>query len=312
MNYTLHQLQIFLEVVKQKSITRAAEEMHMTQPALSIQIKNFQMQFDIPLIEIIGKKLYVTDFGEEIALIAQNITKEADLIKYKTKEYKGLYSGKLSISSASTGKYVIPFFLSNFLKKHTGVDLTLDVSNKSTVVKNLIENKIEFAFVSVLPDKVEVNQELLVENKLYLIGNTKKLNKKKPLIFREEGSATRLVMDNYYGTSKNRKSIQLTSNEAVKQAVIAGIGYSVLPLIGIRNELLNNELHVIPSKGLPIITNWRIIWLKNKKLSPIGEEFLSYIRSSKKEIIQKNFQWYLDFQLTKDKKNRSSVINENR
>ncbi len=302
MNYTLHQLQIFLEVVKQKSITRAAEEMHMTQPALSIQIKNFQMQFDIPLIEIIGKKLYVTDFGKEIALIAQNIIKEADSIKYKTKEYKGLYSGKLSISSASTGKYVIPFFLSNFLKKHTGVDLTLDVSNKTTVVKNLIENKIEFAFVSVLPDKVEVNQELLVENKLYLIGNTKKLNKKKPLIFREEGSATRLVMDNYYGTSKDRKSIQLTSNEAVKQAVIAGIGYSILPLIGIRNELLNNELYVIPSKGLPIITNWRIIWLKNKKLSPIGEEFLSYIRSTKKEIIQKNFQWYLDYQLAKNNK----------
>lgn len=292
MNYTFHQLQIFLEVVKQKSITKAAEEMHMTQPALSIQMKNFQMQFDIPLIEIIGKKIHITEFGQEIALIADNIIKEANSIKYKTREYKGLFKGKLSLSTASTGKYVLPFFLSDFLSKHKGVDLTLDVSNKTTVVKNLIENKIEFAFVSILPKKIEVNEEILLENKLYLVGSTKKVIKNKPLIFREDGSATRKAMEQHYKNGKDRKSIQLTSNEAVKQAVIAGIGYSILPLIGIKNELSNQELYIIPSKGLPILTNWRIIWLKNKKLSPIGEEFLNYIRNHKNKIITNNFKWY--------------------
>ena len=98
MNYTLHQLLIFLEVVKQQSITKAAAAMYMTQPALSIQLKNFQNQFDIPLTEVIGKQLYITDFGKSIAEIAENVIKEADAIKYKTKEYSDLIAGKLRIS----------------------------------------------------------------------------------------------------------------------------------------------------------------------------------------------------------------------
>ena len=295
MNYTLHQLQIFLEVVRQKSITRAAEELHMTQPALSIQLKNFQNQFDIPLTEIIGKKLHVTDFGLTIADMARNIIKEADAIKYKTKEYNGLFAGKLRISSASTGKYVIPYFLNSFLNKYPGIDLSLDVSNKTAVLKSLQSNHIDFALVSVLPDQLEVHEELLLENKLYLVGSTQKIDKTKPLIYREEGSATRSAMDQHYSSAKERKSIQLTSNEAVKQAVIAGLGYSILPLIGIKNELSANQLYTIHSQGLPIVTHWRLIWLKKKKLSPVAEAYLDHIRTRKYEIIQNNFEWYLSY-----------------
>ncbi|MFZ9673900.1 MAG: LysR family transcriptional regulator, partial [Flavobacteriaceae bacterium] len=172
MNYTLHQLQIFTEVVRQKSVTKAAEAMHMTQPALSIQLKNFQRQFEFPLVEILGKKLYITDFGMTIAEIAQNILQEADAIKYKTKEYSGLIAGKLRISSASTGKYVMPYFLTDFLKNHPGIDLTMDVSNKTKVIKSLADNAIDFALVSVLPTQVEVEEELLMQNQLFLVGNT--------------------------------------------------------------------------------------------------------------------------------------------
>lgn len=295
MNYTLHQLRIFLEVVKQQSITKAAEAMHMTQPALSIQLKNFQMQFDMPLSQIIGKKLYITEFGMSIAEIAENVFKEADAIKYKTKEYKGFYAGKLKISSASTGKYLIPYFLNDFLKNYQGIDLKLDVSNRNTVVKSLQKNEIDFALVSLLPENLEVNEELLFENKLFLVGNSKRLNKEKPLIYREQGSATRMAMDNHFDDQKSRKNIELTSNEAVKQAVIAGLGYSVLPLIGIKNELLNEQLYIIPSKGLPIVTHWRLIWLKNKKLSPVAEKYLQQLREEKYNIIQKNFQWYQSY-----------------
>ncbi|MCB0840270.1 MAG: LysR family transcriptional regulator [Bacteroidetes bacterium] len=296
MNYTLHQLQIFLEVVKQQSVTRAAEEMHMTQPALSIQLKNFQMQFDIPLTELIGKRLYITDFGREIAEIAENILNEANAIKYKTKEYSGLLAGKLRISSASTGKYIIPYFLSGFLREHPGIDLRLNVSNKTLVLKSLQDNEIDFALVSVLPTGMDIYEEILLENKLYLIGNTPTLDKDQPLIYREEGSATRKAMDQYYGIHHTeRKSMQLTSNEAVKQAVIAGLGYSIIPLIGIKNELSNGQLHIIPSQGLPMISSWRLIWLKKKKLSPVAEAYLNFIKNHKQEIIQNNFQWYSSF-----------------
>lgn len=295
MNYTLHQLRIFTEVVRQQSITRAAEEMHMTQPALSIQLKNFQTQFEVPLTEYIGKKMQVTDFGKVIAELAENVLKEADEIKYKTREYSGLLAGKLRISSASTGKYVIPFFLSDFIHQHPGIDLTLDVSNKTVVMKSLSRNEIDFALVSVVPDDLDVEEEILMENKLYLVGNTKKIVKDRPFIYREEGSATRTAMDSYFAAKSSRKSIALTSNEAVKQALIAGIGYSIIPLIGMRNELLNEQVNIIPRRGLPIKTHWRLIWLKRKKMSPIAKAYLAFVRGRKEEIIDKHFNWLVDF-----------------
>ncbi len=295
MNYTLHQLLIFLEVVKQQSITKAAAAMYMTQPALSIQLKNFQNQFDIPLTEVIGKQLYVTDFGKSIAEIAENVIQEADAIKYKTKEYSDLLAGKLRISSASTGKYVIPYFLSGFQKRYSGIDIILDVSNKTTVVQNLKDNEVDFALVSVVPEGIDIEEELLLENKIFKVSNKNISTKESPLIFREDGSATRMAMDQYYKKAKERKSIKLTSNEAVKQAVIAGLGNSLIPLIGIKNELNNGELHIIPTKGLPIVTSWRLIWLKKKKLSPIALTYLDFLRENKEDIIQRKFDWYLKF-----------------
>jgi len=298
MNFTLHQLQILLEVSRQDSLTKAAEEMYMTQPAISIQLKKLQSQFEIPITEKIGKKVYLTDFGNSIVEIAENILAEAKGLQYKTKEYKGLLTGKLRISSASTGKYVIPYLLSSFIHQYPGIDLTLDVSNKTTVVENLKNNEIDFALVSVLPEMLEVAEEILVENKLYLVGNTKKYNKEKPLIYREEGSATRMAMSKYLSKKNNdkakRKSISLTSNEAVKQALIAGLGQSILPLIGIKNELANEELFIIPSKGLPISTYWRLIWLKGKKLSPIANAYLNYLQKEKDQLIQEHFAWCND------------------
>lgn len=293
MNYTIHQLRIFVEVVKQRSITKAAQEMHMTQPALSIQLKNFQRQFEVPLIDVVKKKLYVTDFGFDIAEIAQNILDEADTLKYKTKEYSGLVTGKLRISSASTGKYVIPYFLSGFIKQYPNIDLTLDVSNKTKVLQNLQDNEIDFALVSVLPTYLKIHEEILLENKLYLVGKETEIDKDKPLIYREEGSATRQAMDRYFSERQERKSLELTSNEAVKQAVIAGLGYSIIPLIGIKNELAQGQVNIIRSKNLPITTNWRLIWLKNKKLSPVAEAYLAYVREQKEQIISQDFAWSL-------------------
>ena len=297
MNFTFHQLKIFLEVIRHQNITKAAEEMYMTQPALSIQLKNFQKQFDIPLIEKSGKKIQLTDFGKSIAQIAENIVSEAEGLKYKPTEYEGLLTGKLRISSASTGKYVIPYYLSEFVHDYPGIDLTLDVSNKTTVIKQLKNNEIDFALVSVLPEKLDTNEEILLENKLYLIGDTKKINKSRPLIYREQGSATRNAMSMYFRNSTKRKSIELTSNETVKQAVVAGLGYSIIPLIGMSNELQNKDIFIIPSKGLPIITYWRLIWLQNKKLSPVASAYLDFIRKEKEAIIKKHFGWYVDFKI---------------
>lgn len=144
MNYTLHQLRIFLKVVEAESITKAAEALHLTQPAVSIQLKNLQDQFDIPLTEVVHKRLFITDFGKEIARAAENILNEVDAITFRTQAFKGELSGRLRISSVSTGKYVIPYFLSEFLQQHNSVELELDVTNKARVVENLWNNEVDF------------------------------------------------------------------------------------------------------------------------------------------------------------------------
>lgn len=297
MNFTLHQLQVFLKVVETSSITRSSEELFMTQPAVSIQLKKFQEQFDVPLTEVIGRQLHITEFGNEIALLAERALGELEAIHYKTQDYKGLLTGRLKIASASTGKYVIPYFLTEFLDRHNGIDLVLDVTNKAKVVEHLVSNTIDFALVSVLPNKLELEEELLIENKFYLLGNTGDLSDNRPLIYREPGSATRQVMEEYFikDDKNQRRKLELTTNEAVREAVLAGLGYSILPLIGIKNPLLRGDLQIIPSKGLPIKTQWRLIWLKNKSLSPVAKEYISFVKNEKERILRTYFQWYRDF-----------------
>ena len=304
MNYTLNQLQIFLKIVENQSITKAAEELYLTQPAVSIQLKKFQDQFAIPLTEVVGRKLYVTDFGKEIAVSVQQILNEMEAINYKTKSFKGQLAGRLKISIVSTAKYVMPYFLSGFMQQHRGVDLVMDVTNKTRVVESLEQNEVDFSLVSVLPEKLQLNRVELMQNKLYLVGGTvikrnpnlspKKIFERYPLLYRERGSATRNAMETFI-SQKNLptyKKMELTSNEALKQAVIAGLGYSIMPLIGIKNELKNGDLEIIPYRGLPIITHWNLVWLKAKKLSPVAEAFLTYLDSEKDSIIKDKFDWF--------------------
>ena len=307
MNYTLHQLQVFLKVTKTLSITRAAEELFLTQPAVSIQLKNFQDQFEIPLTEVIKKKVYITDFGKEIAVAAENILNEVYAINYKTLAFKGKLSGRLKLSVVSTGKYVIPYYLSDFLKTHNEIELEMDVTNKTKVIKALKNNEVDFAFVSVLPKDLDIESEILIENKLHLVGNSTVQNVTKknflslfttsPLISREVGSATRNAMEDYLSKQniQPKMKITLTSNEAVKQAVIAGIGVSVMPIIGLKNELDNGSLVLLKANGLPIITNWRLIWLKGKKMSPVAAAFLEYIKNNKNEVEKNHFEWIKNY-----------------
>lgn len=297
MNYTLNQLRVFHKIVERESVTRAAEELFMSQPAVSIQLKNFQDQFDLPLTEPNGRQIKITDFGFEIAQITAEALEQLTLLQYKTKEYKGVVRGKLRIASASTGKYVVPYFLTDFLNQHPGIDLQLDVTNKTQVIHALKAKQVDFAIISVLPKTLVVDEEILIANKLYMVNNGVQDMIHSPLIFREQGSATRTEMENHYQTKKKtqRNRIELTSNEAVKQALLAGIGSSILPLIGIKNELLNGSLQIQPQKGLPIITQWRAVWLKEKQLSPAAEAYLSFLKNNKQQILEKHFGWYLDY-----------------
>lgn len=301
MNYTLHQLKIFLKVAELQSVTKAAEELYLTQPAISIQLKKLQEQFDLPLTEVVGRQLFVTDFGKEIMIRSKRILEESEAIKYTIDQYKGFLTGKIKISVVSTGKYVIPYFLKSFMDQYPGIEISIDVSNKNKVVEGLVKNKSDFSLVSIVPEDLKVNRVELMENRLYLIGNADhagQVNKAKDLekvtlLLREEGSATRNAMLDFL-EKRNisiKKSMQLVSNEAIKQAINAGLGFSIVPLIGLRTALKNENMKVFPLKGLPIITQWNLIYAQGKNLTPAQGALIDFIEENKSHLVEDHFNW---------------------
>lgn len=304
MHYTLHQLKIFLKVAECQSITKASEELHLTQPAVSIQLKKLQEQFEIPLTEVVGRQLYTTDFGKTIAERSRIILEEADSIRYTIDQYKGLLYGKIRIAVVSTGKYVMPYFLKSFMDQFPGVEISIDVSNKNRVVEGLIKNESDFSLVSVLPDDLDLNKVELLENKLYLVKSSEfgspikriKDLEKETLLYRELGSATRNAMEKYLNTHdvKVNKRMELVSNEAIKQGISAGLGLSIVPLIGLRNELANGSMEIVPMKDLPIVTNWNLVYNKGKKMTPAQETLIRYLEQNKVKLTEKHFSWTLD------------------
>lgn len=301
MNYTFHQLRIFLKVCEYQSITKAADALFLSQPAVSIQLKKLQDEFEIPLTQTIGRKLYVTDFGNEIKKLAETILLTSGQMETLKLEYEGILTGNIRIATASTGKYVMPYFLTGFMQKYPHVNVSVDVTNKTLVVENLQKNTIDFALVSVMPAQLALESLPLIKNELYMVasssykGINQKINlgsiDKHMLIFREKGSATRSAMQNFLNNSKvvTRKSMELTSNEAVKQAVKAGLGLSIMPVIGLQNELKLGQIKIIDVKGLPIRTRWNLAYSRGKKLTPAEKALLLYIQENKEVISREHF-----------------------
>jgi DNA-binding transcriptional LysR family regulator len=223
-------------------------------------------------------------------------------LKHKALKYRGELTGTLRLSIVSTGKYVLPFFLQPFLAKHPGVDLQMDVTNKELVIESLNRNEVDFALVSILPDRLLVDSIPILDNSLYLFSSPKvdtSLNMTPkdlvnyPLILREKGSGTRQSMERFlkqHGIAVRRK-LELTSNEAVKQAVKAGLGMSIMPLIGLKHELEAGELTLVPIDGLPVRTQWQLISLKGKRHGPVAEAFKDFVLEKKDELAQQYFNW---------------------
>ena len=302
MNITFNQLQVLLKIRETGSVTKAAEALHLTQPAVSIQLRNLQDQFDVPLTEVVGRKIYITDFGNQIAQAAAEIAEQVHAIHYLSLAAKGQLTGRIRISVVSTGKYVMPYFLSGFLARHPGIELAMDVTNKAQVIDSLERNEVDFSLVSIKPDHLRVEQLELMENRLVLVGTNDTPPPEDgpgvpslpdaPLIFREKGSGTRQTMETFlkqHGLTTT-KTMELTSNEAVKQAVLAGLGISIMPVIGIRNELKDGRLKIIPFPGLPLTTTWTLIWQKGKNHSPAVTALLNQIEATKDEVIRTCFQ----------------------
>lgn len=306
MNISLHHLRILQAVANQKSITKASVALNMSQPAVSIQLKNLQDQFEIPLTEIIGKQIHITSFGEELVETANRIFSELEKIQNRVLEMKGLLIGKIKISTVSTGKYLMPYIMSDFLKIHTHLEMNLEVSNRITVISQLQENSTDLALVSMIPEELDLDSIILAENKWYLAcspenaetyrteiekGNWDKI----PFVLREKGSGTRVMMEKFFIEKEftvNSK-MDLSTNEAVKQAVMAGLGASLLSSFSMTQEIIDKRITILEYPGLPLRANWTLVWLKQKNHNPAVKAFLSWIEENKETVFKAHFSHIL-------------------
>ncbi len=291
MNFTLHQLNVFGMVARHKSMTEAARQLHMTQPAVSIQIKQLQEAVDIPLVEVVGRKLYLTEAGEKLYEAYQTVDQELESFDAAISQLKGGLKGTLTISAASTAKYFLPYLLGEFQKRYPQVDIALKVTNRNEVLRHLSQNEYDLAVLTQLPDDKSTTAIPFLDNPL-VIGApydhqlSKEENitidqlKGQPFIYREKGSGTRMMMEEYLnekGISPN-PTMELSTNEAVKQAIRAGIGLSIISELSIANEVTLNQISVLDVPNFPITTRWHVLYRNNKKLTPVTENFISFLQ----------------------------------
>lgn len=290
MSYTFHQLKIFAEVAKQSSITKAAKSLHMTQPAVSIQVKQLQESVDTPLIEIIGKKLYLTEAGEKLFSMQKAIEEHKEDFEAYVSELKGGLKGSLSISAASTAKYFLPYLLGSFQKKYPNVTISLKVTNRNEVLQHLDQNEFQLAILTQLPEDTSIVSKPFVKNPLVmacppdhpLMNKTNiqlKDLKNESFIFREPGSGTRMVMEKllHEANIQPKVAMELGTNEAVKQAIMAGIGISLISRLSMYSELNIGKIDELNVIDFPVLTQWHTLHRRDRIITRVLKNFLEFL-----------------------------------
>jgi len=290
MHLTLHQLKVFESVARLLSYTRAAEELFLSQPAVSMQIKQLEDNIGLPLFDRLGKKIYLTEAGREMFRYSRTIAQQLSEAETVIEELKGIKRGKLVISVASTANYFSTRLLAIFNKRIEGVTVSLDVTNRENLLHQLTSNDTDLVIMGRPPEGLDLEAEPFMDNPLVVIaapGHPFAKRKRIPLtdlqdetfVVRETGSGTRMASERFF----NEKGINLntgmvmTSNEAIQQAVQAGLGLGIVSLHTLDLELKTNSLVVLDVESFPIMRQWYIVHRKGKRLSPVAQAFKTFI-----------------------------------
>lgn len=289
MSFTLHQLDVFAEVAKHKSMTKAAEKLFMSQPAVSIQVKKLQDHFGISLFEVIGKEIFLTEAGKELYRAQQGIRKEITNLEMTFSEMKGMLKGTLNIAVVSTAKYFMPYLLGAYREQYENIKISLKVTDRNEVKELLRNNLCDLAVFSELPTELDLESVDFLSNELLMASSPEHpLAKKKniafktledyPFLIREPGSGTRLVMQRLLDEYDMAPNIvmELGTNEAVKQAIMAGIGISLISEYSFTLEESLGKISILDVKGLPYVNYWKLVYPKGKKLSPAAQNFIEF------------------------------------
>ena len=286
MNITLRQLRIFEAVARHSSISRAASEVHLTQPAVSMQIKQLEEQIGLPLIDQIGKRLFLTEAGLELRGHAQKIAGHMADLNAAMDQFRDLERGMLRLAVVSTANYFLPPLIANFHSKYPGVRISLAVENREAVLAALADNRTDLAITGRPPGEVDVVAQRFMDNPLVVIAppghrlaaqshiSGTQLGEE-TLVVREPGSGTRAAMERYFTDLgvEYRPGCELSTNEAIKQAVQAGLGLGIVPAQTIELERHAGRLTILGVEGFPIIRHWFVVHRTDKRLSSAAQAF---------------------------------------
>ena len=298
---TLRQMQIFEAVVRLGGYTRAAGELHLTQPTVSMQIKKLNETIGYPLLEQVGRHIHPTAAGAEVYAAAQDILNRMVSLGQSTTELEMVVKGPLRIAVITTAKYFMPHLLGAFITQYPDVEPILKVTNRSRVLERLKSSEDDLLIMGQVPEGLDVEAWPFVDNELVVVANTghpltqcssislQQLHKERFLV-RETGSGTRLAINRLFAEQglTIQPYMELGSSEAIKQAVMAGLGISVLSRQNLRLELAHKHIAVLDVAGFPLFYRWYAVHLKGKKLSLVSRTFLDFLLQQGKEMLQYN------------------------
>lgn len=291
-NATLRQLRVFEAVARLLSFSKAADELHLTQPAVSMQVKSLEDLVGLPLTEIVGKKVFLTQAGAELARHARLVDMQLVSAGEAIEALRGVRAGRIAIGVVSTAKYFAPRMLAQFRSRHPEIEIRLGVHNRETIVEQLTDNRIDVAIMGRAPAEIATRDMIFADHPLVIIASPNHpLAKRKQVepdelaqetfMIREGGSGTRAAMESFFLERSVRieHTMEMTSNETIKQAVVAGLGVAFISGHTVGLELAAGLLTILPVRGLPARRHWHAVHLETKELSPVAQAFCDFLKA---------------------------------
>jgi DNA-binding transcriptional LysR family regulator len=298
---TLRQLKVFEAVARHLNYTRAAEELHLTQPAVSMQVKQLEESLGVALFEQLGKRVHLTGTGQEVLAYARSVNQQLDELESVLNRIKGLSGGRLRISVATTANYFIPTLLGSFSRRFPDVTVSLDVTNRETLLRQLNENAVDLVIMGQPPAEANVEAEPFLDNPLVVVAppdhplaGKKRIPLKRlqeeTFLVRESGSGTRIAMERFFSerSMKLRTGMEVGSNEAIKQSVQAGLGLGLLSRATIEQELTLKRLAVLDIEDFPIMRHWFVVHRQGKRLSAAADAFKRFVLGEARTLLHRN------------------------
>ncbi len=296
---TLRQLEIFSAVARTGGVTRASEALHLTQPTVSMQIRKLSRTIGVDLFETVGRRLVLTPEGERLLQAAGDVFDRLDAFEEVCRALSGEVKGRLRIAGVMSAKYFLPRLLGEFLREHPAIEPHFSVTNRARLIDRLRMGEDDLVIMGRVPTGLEVEAHPFLDNELVVVAPADHPLAGRPgvplaeiartrLLVREPGSGTRVVVDSLFAEAglTFRPTMELGSAEAIKQAVLAGLGVSVLPRLNVAREVAGGDLAILDVEGFPLHREWFAVHLKGRRLSPATRGFLEFLRTHAEPLLE--------------------------